>query len=53
MQTLNNFSCVILGGMVTEHMLFGYSEGFYSDVVKVMSSQMSYSYAERLISYVL
>uniref|UniRef100_A0A0D2ZU20 Peptidase M41 domain-containing protein n=1 Tax=Brassica oleracea var. oleracea TaxID=109376 RepID=A0A0D2ZU20_BRAOL len=38
-KTLNNFSCVILGGMVTEHMLFGYSEGFYSDVVKVMSSQ--------------
>ncbi|KAJ0258925.1 hypothetical protein HA466_0076410 [Hirschfeldia incana] len=34
-KTLNNFSCVILGGMVTEHMLFGYSEGFYSDVVKL------------------
>ncbi|KAG7585578.1 Peptidase M41-like [Arabidopsis thaliana x Arabidopsis arenosa] len=34
-ETLNNFSCVILGGMVTEHILFGYSEGFYSDVVKL------------------
>ncbi|CAH2046944.1 unnamed protein product [Thlaspi arvense] len=36
-KTLNNFSCVILGGMVTEHILFGYSEGFYSDVVKLNS----------------
>ncbi|XP_019083182.1 PREDICTED: uncharacterized protein LOC104700992 isoform X2 [Camelina sativa] len=34
-KTLNNFSCVILGGMVAEHLLFGYSEGFYSDVVKL------------------
>ncbi|KAL1188150.1 hypothetical protein V5N11_003181 [Cardamine amara subsp. amara] len=36
-KTLNNFSCVILGGMVTEHILFGYSEGFYSDVIKLNS----------------
>ncbi|CAH8382841.1 unnamed protein product [Eruca vesicaria subsp. sativa] len=36
-KTLNNFSCVILGGMVAEHMLFGYSEGFYADVVKLNS----------------
>ncbi|ESQ29780.1 hypothetical protein EUTSA_v10023619mg [Eutrema salsugineum] len=36
-KTLNNFSCVILGGMVTEHILFGYSEGYYSDVVKLNS----------------
>jgi hypothetical protein len=34
-KTLNNFSCVILGGMVTEHILFGYSQGFYSDVDKL------------------
>jgi hypothetical protein len=34
-KTLNNFSCVILGGMVTEHILFGYSEGLYSDIVKL------------------
>ncbi|EOA35520.1 hypothetical protein CARUB_v10020727mg [Capsella rubella] len=34
-KTLNNFSCVILGGMVAEHLLFGYSEGYYSDVVKL------------------
>ncbi|CAA7036817.1 unnamed protein product [Microthlaspi erraticum] len=34
-ETLNNFSCVILGGMVTEHILFGYSQGFYSDVDKL------------------
>jgi ATP-dependent Zn protease len=34
-KTLINFSCVILGGMVTEHILFGYSEGFYSDVDKL------------------
>ncbi|VVA93972.1 unnamed protein product [Arabis nemorensis] len=36
-KTLNNFSCVILGGMVAEEILFGYSEGFYSDVVKLNS----------------
>ncbi|CAE5960344.1 unnamed protein product [Arabidopsis arenosa] len=34
-KTLNNFSCVILGGMVAEHLQFGYSEGFYSDIVKL------------------
>ncbi|CAN8244705.1 unnamed protein product [Cochlearia groenlandica] len=34
---LNNFSCVILGGMVTEQMIFGYSEGYYSDAVKFKS----------------
>jgi hypothetical protein len=41
-KTLNNFSCVILGGMVTEHILFGYSEGLYSDIVKVIQTQVSF-----------
>ncbi|XP_010528840.1 PREDICTED: uncharacterized protein LOC104805845 [Tarenaya hassleriana] len=34
---LNSFSCVILGGLVTEHMLLGYSEGLHSDVDKLLS----------------
>ncbi|XP_031387394.1 uncharacterized protein LOC116200678 isoform X2 [Punica granatum] len=33
----NNFSCVILGGIVAEHLSFGYSEGLHSDVDKVFS----------------
>ncbi|XP_042060381.1 uncharacterized protein LOC121804782 isoform X1 [Salvia splendens] len=31
------FSCVILGGMAAEHLLFGYSELLHSDVEKVSS----------------
>ncbi|KAF2307123.1 hypothetical protein GH714_024959 [Hevea brasiliensis] len=34
LQTLNNFSCIILGGLVVEHLVFGDSEGHYSDVDK-------------------
>ncbi|XP_048235965.1 uncharacterized protein LOC8288485 isoform X8 [Ricinus communis] len=33
-KTLNNFSCITLGGLVVEHLAFGHSEGHYSDVVK-------------------
>ncbi|KAG6421082.1 hypothetical protein SASPL_117631 [Salvia splendens] len=33
-QTLKTFSCVILGGMAAEHLLFGYSELLHSDVEK-------------------
>ncbi|XP_021637822.2 uncharacterized protein LOC110633494 isoform X3 [Hevea brasiliensis] len=33
-KTLNNFSCIILGGLVVEHLVFGDSEGHYSDVDK-------------------
>ncbi|KAF2294864.1 hypothetical protein GH714_024625 [Hevea brasiliensis] len=33
-ETLNNFSCIILGGLVMEHLVFGDSEGHYSDVDK-------------------
>ncbi|KAJ4893440.1 hypothetical protein Rs2_20234 [Raphanus sativus] len=46
-KTLNNFSCVVLGGMVTEHMLFGYSEGFYSDAVKLESVLQWRGFTER------
>ncbi|KAL3829994.1 hypothetical protein ACJIZ3_018796 [Penstemon smallii] len=40
-KTLKNFSCVILGGLVAEHLSFGYSELLHSDVQKVsfMSSE--------------
>ncbi|KAI8547838.1 hypothetical protein RHMOL_Rhmol07G0226800 [Rhododendron molle] len=34
-QTLNRFSCVILGGLVAEHLVFGYSQGLHGDVEKV------------------
>ncbi|XP_056168435.1 uncharacterized protein LOC115685965 isoform X4 [Syzygium oleosum] len=34
-KTLNNFSCVILGGLVAELLSFGYSEGLHSDVDKL------------------
>ncbi|KDO48518.1 hypothetical protein CISIN_1g019873mg [Citrus sinensis] len=34
-KTLNNFSCVILGGLVAEHLVFGHSEGHYSDINKL------------------
>ncbi|MCD9640010.1 hypothetical protein HAX54_025021 [Datura stramonium] len=34
-QTLNRFLCVILGGLVAEHLLFGYSELLHSDVQKL------------------
>ncbi|XP_042064812.1 uncharacterized protein LOC121808402 isoform X1 [Salvia splendens] len=33
-ETLKTFSCVILGGMAAEHLLFGYSELLHSDVEK-------------------
>ncbi|XVF06181.1 hypothetical protein REPUB_Repub06bG0025200 [Reevesia pubescens] len=35
LQTLNNFLCVVLGGMVAEHLQFGYIEGHYADVDKM------------------
>lgn len=35
LQTLSNFSCVILGGLVAEHIAFGHSEGHYADIDKV------------------
>ncbi|XWS58261.1 hypothetical protein CRYUN_Cryun08bG0018700 [Craigia yunnanensis] len=34
-KTLNNFSCVVLGGLVAEHLQFGCIEGLYSDVDKL------------------
>ncbi|KAF8017935.1 hypothetical protein BT93_H2983 [Corymbia citriodora subsp. variegata] len=34
-KTFNNFSCVILGGLVAELLSFGYSEGLHSDVDKL------------------
>ncbi|OWM85402.1 hypothetical protein CDL15_Pgr019026 [Punica granatum] len=34
-EKFNNFSCVILGGIVAEHLSFGYSEGLHSDVDKL------------------
>ncbi|CAK9143128.1 unnamed protein product [Ilex paraguariensis] len=34
---LKRFLCVILGGLVAEHLVFGYSEGHYSDVEKLDS----------------
>ncbi|KAH0646597.1 hypothetical protein KY290_026147 [Solanum tuberosum] len=34
-QTLNRFLCVILGGLATEHLVFGYSELLHSDVQKL------------------
>ncbi|XP_058222352.1 uncharacterized protein LOC131332252 isoform X2 [Rhododendron vialii] len=33
--TLNRFSCVILGGLVAEHLVFGYSQGLHGDVEKL------------------
>ncbi|KAL1563333.1 hypothetical protein AAHA92_05812 [Salvia divinorum] len=33
-ETLKTFSCVTLGGMAAEHLLFGYSELLHSDVKK-------------------
>lgn len=35
MQTLNNFSCVVLGGLVAEHLQFGCIEGLHADVDKL------------------
>ena len=40
MQILNNFSCVVLGGLVAEHLEFGCIEGLYSDVDKVNSTAL-------------
>ncbi|KAI3447156.1 hypothetical protein Pfo_003821 [Paulownia fortunei] len=34
-ETLKKFSCVILGGLAAEHLLFGYSELLHSDVQKL------------------
>ncbi|XVF57361.1 hypothetical protein PTKIN_Ptkin06aG0199100 [Pterospermum kingtungense] len=34
-KTLNNFSCVVLGGLVAEHLQFGCIWGLYSDVDKL------------------
>ncbi|KAI3407196.1 uncharacterized protein J3R85_021212 [Psidium guajava] len=34
-KTFNNFSCVILGGLVAELLSFGHSEGLHSDVDKL------------------
>ncbi|KAJ4719548.1 Stress regulated protein [Melia azedarach] len=34
-KTLSNFSCVILGGLVAEHIAFGHSEGHYADIDKL------------------
>lgn len=35
LQSLNMFSCIILGGFVAEHLVFGSSEGLHSEVAKV------------------
>ncbi|KAH7847093.1 hypothetical protein Vadar_021784 [Vaccinium darrowii] len=35
--TLNRFSCTILGGLVAEHLVFGYSPGLHGDVEKLNS----------------
>ncbi|KAJ0079715.1 hypothetical protein Patl1_22717 [Pistacia atlantica] len=32
---LNNFSCIILGGLVAAHLVFGYSKGHHSDIDKL------------------
>ncbi|KAK4771602.1 hypothetical protein SAY87_032134 [Trapa incisa] len=34
-QTFDNFSCVIVGGLVAEHLSLGYSEGLHSDIDKL------------------
>ncbi|KAL8503021.1 hypothetical protein ACS0TY_021948 [Phlomoides rotata] len=35
MQTLKKFTCVVLGGLAAEHLVFGYSELLHSDVSKL------------------
>ncbi|KAK4795828.1 hypothetical protein SAY86_028154 [Trapa natans] len=35
LQTFDNFSCVIVGGLVAEHLSLGYSEGLHSDIDKL------------------
>ncbi|XP_050223573.1 uncharacterized protein LOC126673462 [Mercurialis annua] len=37
-KTLNHFSCIILGGLVVEHLVFGHSRGHYYDVDKLNST---------------
>ncbi|GAV63234.1 hypothetical protein CFOL_v3_06754 [Cephalotus follicularis] len=34
-KTLNRFLCIILGGLVAEHLAFGYCEGLHADVDKL------------------
>ncbi|KAL5768405.1 hypothetical protein ACOSP7_014959 [Xanthoceras sorbifolium] len=34
-KTLNNFSCVLLGGLVAEHIVSGYSDGHHADINKL------------------
>ncbi|KAE8675504.1 hypothetical protein F3Y22_tig00111670pilonHSYRG00018 [Hibiscus syriacus] len=35
-QTLNRFSCIALGGVATEYLLFGYAEGSVVDINKLV-----------------
>ncbi|KAM7472743.1 hypothetical protein LguiA_010926 [Lonicera macranthoides] len=35
LKNLNRFLCVILGGLIAEYLVFGYAEGFHSDVEKL------------------
>ncbi|KAH6829312.1 hypothetical protein C2S53_011536 [Perilla frutescens var. hirtella] len=45
-ETLTKFSCVTLGGLAAEHLLFGYAELLHSDVEKVSLCIALYSYVQ-------